>query len=315
MNFVAIDFETANGQRSSACALGIAIVKDGAIAERMSWLIRPPVLNFNHFNTAIHGLRATDVADKPTLAELWACVLPYIEGQVLVAHNAAFDISVLTSTLDVYEIPHPDFHYACTMAIAREIWPGLPTCNLKYLADFLGIQFEHHKADEDAAACAEIAIRACKDANLSSPADFDGPRARFPVDETRHCGGERTAEKTKRRKERNSIRATEIEPSVDFHPHSPFNGRTFVFTGELESMARKDAMQQVVDGGGSCLDNVSKHTDVLVVGGLYAQTFGNGHKTGKLKKAIDLIDEGARLEIIVEDDFLRMLNGSATGQP
>ena len=50
MNWIAIDFETANEKHSSACAMGIAIVADGRIVKRDSWLIRPRKLYFNYYN-------------------------------------------------------------------------------------------------------------------------------------------------------------------------------------------------------------------------------------------------------------------------
>jgi DNA polymerase III subunit epsilon len=45
MSWVAIDFETANETRASACALGVAIVEAGEVIDRASWLIRPPTLD------------------------------------------------------------------------------------------------------------------------------------------------------------------------------------------------------------------------------------------------------------------------------
>ena len=71
MSWVAIDFETANETRGSACALGVAIVEAGQVIDRASWLIRPPTLDFNPYNVMIHGITAADVAAEPAFDSLW----------------------------------------------------------------------------------------------------------------------------------------------------------------------------------------------------------------------------------------------------
>jgi len=161
MNYVALDFETANHSRSSICSVGIAVVKDGNVVERESWLVRPPDLNFHPFFTQIHGIRAEDVIDEPDFKELWASVLKdYLIGKTVLAHNAGFDINVLRYTLDEYLIPHPQLSYQCSVVISRKTWPGLGSYKLNNLAKRFGISFKHHDAAEDAFACAKIVLEA-----------------------------------------------------------------------------------------------------------------------------------------------------------
>lgn len=159
--YVAIDFETANELRSSACALGIAVVDGARIVERRSWLLKPPELRFNPINISIHGIRPADVEDAPGFDEVWPVVRDYLLDRTVIAHNAAFDMGVLTGTLSAFGLPAPDIHYSCTLAIARHVWPALPNHKLGSVADHLGIAFSHHDAAEDAMAAAEIAISAC----------------------------------------------------------------------------------------------------------------------------------------------------------
>lgn len=162
MNFVAVDFETANSRPSSACALGIAVVKDGEMVENRSWLIRPKHNYFSRFNTRIHGISQEDVASEPTFGELWDLFRPLLEGQLIIAHNAAFDLGVLKGTLDSHGIEYPRLDYMCTVRIARKSWPALDSHRLNHIAEHLGIEFRHHRADEDALVCAEIAREACR---------------------------------------------------------------------------------------------------------------------------------------------------------
>lgn len=120
MNFVAIDFETANEQRNSACELGICVVRDGQVVESKAWLIRPPELRFNSFNTYLHGISAREVADKPEFDALWPELRPYLSNQLVLAHNAGFDMSVLRSLMDYYAIPYPDLNYSCSLLMAKK---------------------------------------------------------------------------------------------------------------------------------------------------------------------------------------------------
>ena len=167
MKFTAIDFETANASRASACAIGLVMVENGQIVGRMSHLIRPDPLDFDPFNVSIHGISAADVKDAPTFSELWPILWPRISGP-LIAHNAAFDMSVLRRALDHSGIQYPKTDYFCTRVISSLAWPDYPTFALAHIANILGISFNHHDAEEDARACAIIAIEACNRLGASS---------------------------------------------------------------------------------------------------------------------------------------------------
>ena len=99
MDFIAIDFETANNHPTSACSIGLAFVRDGVLASHTSYLIRPEPFYFDPFTTAIHGLTERDVCQAPTFAQLWPEISAHFEHAVVAAHNAPFDIGVLRSTL------------------------------------------------------------------------------------------------------------------------------------------------------------------------------------------------------------------------
>ena len=59
-NFVAIDFETANNYRNSACAIGIVTVTDNVITDEFYTLIQPPQNQYNYHNILVHGIRPED---------------------------------------------------------------------------------------------------------------------------------------------------------------------------------------------------------------------------------------------------------------
>ncbi|RJQ53588.1 MAG: exonuclease [Actinobacteria bacterium] len=174
MDFTAIDFETANERRDSACALGVVTVEGGEIVEERAMLIRPPELRFNRFNVCIHGIRPEHVAHEPEFDGLWQELRPYLEGRLVLAHNARFDMGVLSASLDLYSMEYPDLRYSCTMRLARKVWPSLRRHRLDTVAGHLGIEFKHHDALEDARACSLIALHAAAELGASSFDDLAG---------------------------------------------------------------------------------------------------------------------------------------------
>lgn len=162
MNFVAIDFETANRYRSSACSMAVVTVEKGEVVHTAYHLIRPPVLEFDYWNTKIHGITAHDVVDQPTFPELWNELKPLLDNKVVVAHNAAFDISVLRSLMTEYQLPTADFKHACTVSLARKVWPGETSYKLSALAERFRLSFKHHHALDDACICAQVAMLAAQ---------------------------------------------------------------------------------------------------------------------------------------------------------
>lgn len=159
---VAIDFETANERRDSACSLGIAVIENLKIVETRSWLIRPPELRFNPINVGIHGISAEDVVREPSFTELFSQIHDYFTQHTLVAHNAAFDMSVLKALLRQLSVEYIAVDYTCSCIMSRRVWPDLPNHKLPTVAEHLGIDLVHHCAEDDARASALIAIECCR---------------------------------------------------------------------------------------------------------------------------------------------------------
>ena len=301
MPWVAIDFETANERPNSACALGIALVEDGRLADRRSWLIRPPTLDFNPYNVMIHGITETDVASEPNFAAIWPDVQQIIQAYPLVAHNAGFDINVLRRCLDEYSLPYPRVQVFCTRVLARKVWPTLESYSLRFVAKHCGISFKHHDAEEDAVACAGVAIRCCDDLHAVDLSELANALNILPgnlsPDEYESCRAKQTSHGAKRFDAQTDI----------FDENHPLFGATVAFTGTLMSMVRDDAMQRVVNVGGNCATSVNRKVSFLVVGDQDFSRFTDGAGSGKLRKAQALRAIGTDIEIISEHDFRRML--------
>ncbi len=158
-DFVAIDFETANGQRSSVCSVGIVIVRDGCIVDKFYSLIQPSPNYYSRWTTAIHGLTRQDTDGQPTFPEVWARIEPLIAGLPLVAHNRPFDESCLKAAFRAYEMEYPDYEFHCTLAASCRTL-RLPSHQLHISAAACGFNLaQHHNALADAEACAAIALK------------------------------------------------------------------------------------------------------------------------------------------------------------
>ena len=161
MNFVAIDFETANYQPNSACAIGLVKVVNGVIADKAVYLIKPPTREFVF--TYIHGLTWRDVAREDDFGKLRPRIESLLKGaEFLAAHNASFDKRVLEACCATYGISMPSLPFQCTVQVARRTWSIYPT-KLSNVCQKLQIELNHHEALSDAMACARIVLAArCK---------------------------------------------------------------------------------------------------------------------------------------------------------
>ncbi|HAH08481.1 MAG TPA: exonuclease [Alphaproteobacteria bacterium] len=157
MRILAIDFETANPNPSSACAIGAVLADREHVLYEYTSLIRPPTQWFAF--TPIHGLRWPDCEAAPAFPAVWDEVLLVAqEADVLVAHNASFDFGVIRACCRHYRLPPPAHPFACSVRLARQAW-GLPANGLAALSERFGIALNHHEALSDARACALIVQR------------------------------------------------------------------------------------------------------------------------------------------------------------
>ena len=157
-NFAAIDFETANFERSSVCSVGVVIVRDGEITDSFYSLIQPEPNYYNYRCMEVHGLCQEDTDDAPVFPEVWAQIAPLIEGLPLVAHNSQFDEGCLKAVFKVYQMDYPDYIFYDTLYASRRTFRYLPNHQLHTVAAECGYDLEnHHHALADAEACAWIA--------------------------------------------------------------------------------------------------------------------------------------------------------------
>lgn len=160
IDFTAIDFETANGSPASACAVGLVRVRDAAVVERRTWLIRPPLAHdvFLPFNVQLHGISREMTRGADTWESQLPGLLEFLGDDVLVAHNARFDVGVLLASSLATQMPLPPLRYFCSLRLARRSYE-LHSYRLPVAAEAAGFQtLIHHDPMSDAEASAAIVV-------------------------------------------------------------------------------------------------------------------------------------------------------------
>jgi DNA polymerase-3 subunit epsilon len=175
-DFTSLDFETANRSRVSICAAGLAVFEDGGLTEAPYWLVRPPKGKgwfLPEFTENYHGLTRFDVQDAPEFPAIAPEFLARLtRADIVIAHNAPFDIGLLRATLKHFGLVCPEFDYLCTCRAARRVWPDLPNHKLDTLAAHIGHEFHHHHAKDDAEAAGRVLLAMMKHVSANTPREL-----------------------------------------------------------------------------------------------------------------------------------------------
>lgn len=167
MRYLAFDVETPNFRNDRISAIGLALIENGSICDRFYTLVDPETY-FDPFNVELTGITPEAVHNAPDFRDLWAQIGNAVtaEDTVLIAHNAPFDMRVLSCCIRDYGMACPDLlPYACTCNMARRFYPAMPDHKLNTMCTLFGIPLDHHQADSDACACAQLLIRYIENGN------------------------------------------------------------------------------------------------------------------------------------------------------
>ena len=167
LDYITIDFETANQYGNSAISIGLVRYIDGKETDCMYELICPPTDYFvQEWIDQIHHLTYEDVKNAPKFPEVWdKKVQPFIEktpGLPLVAHNAKFDMGVIWDACSFYHHKLPGYNYFCSLQIAKKVWPEYEKHALTFLGEKFGITYLAHEALEDSRTCGLVVALAAQ---------------------------------------------------------------------------------------------------------------------------------------------------------
>lgn len=168
MNFIALDFETANYEPTSICQVGLAVFEDNVLTKTYSQLIKPTPYYFAPSHTAVHGLSYADVIDKKYFPDYWDNLYEILNNNYIVAHNAHFDLRILYKTLTYFKLPMPNIKFACTYILSTQLIK-IQRYNLKSVAQHFGIEeFNHHNALDDAITAGYILLNLMQQSQIFS---------------------------------------------------------------------------------------------------------------------------------------------------
>lgn len=156
--YIAFDVETPNMRNNRISSIGIAVVENNKITDSFTTLVNPETY-FQSFNIALTGIDDTLIKDAPAFPQLWKQIEPIFNSGILIAHNAPFDMRVLSHCLNDYQIEwKSEVDYACTCRMGQACYPFLTNHKLNTMCDALHIDLDHHKADSDSLACAKLLL-------------------------------------------------------------------------------------------------------------------------------------------------------------
>lgn len=234
--------------------------------------------------TALTGISNEMVADAPSIEDVLPRFLEFIGEDLVVGHNVHFDVNFIYDYAEDFELKPFSNDLVDTLRLSRRLYPELQSHKLSALAAHFGVEPDgEHRALADC-----VTTQKC----LSAMEIYAAQNGGIPE----------SAEDLYRK-----LSKTIVAETSDFDPDSLIYGRTFAFTGKLERMTRKEAMQAVVNAGGHCTDGVVAETNYLVLGNNdYCKAIKDG-KSAKQKKAEKMKLNGADIESISESVFCDML--------
>ena len=316
-SFLAIDFETANSDRKSACAIGIAESINGTITRSDHYLIKPPedYGGFDGFNVTLHGITSQKVEKEKDFNHVWAqiCASYPVAEFPITCHNAGFDMRVLRDLLNYHELISKDFWFYDTLLFSKMIWPDLSNYKLSTLSKKLSFPHNHHNPESDALACAMVAMNHLqtlkKNTLLEIASSFGLGLGRFQKLDTKRTSeiGLHQVLNHASISKPDFLGPMKTTQEFDLEVLGGFSGLHVVFTGELSSMTRRNATAKVEGLGARVSSSITKNTNMIIVGMSDFANYSNGNKSRKLKDAERLVEAGHDIVIIDEEDFIRMI--------
>lgn len=284
LNFVAIDFETAN-HLQMACQVGITVVIDGEIKETITKLIQPPGNQYDVNFKNVHHITEDMTKNMPTFDVVWQEISQYFIGTTLVAHQKSADETILYKNLDYYGIMSMGIKkFLCTYQIYNR---GLEELCAGFHIDFSN----HHDAGFDSFACAQFYINY----NAGIEPDLDAMN-----------------------KYRDEIKNTKIKRDFGKHericgdvlkkdlsgadPNNPFYDRKVVITGTF-SFDRRDLAIKLKKMGADVDTGITKKTNYVII--------GDDPGYAKIEKLEKLLHDGYTIRKLSEMDIMRIFAGEA----
>lgn len=283
-DFIALDVETANEEYWSICQIGLAYFKDGQLVDTWKSYVNPET-EFSYMNISIHGITPEMVKGAITLPELFHTVRETVPGAI-VAHHMPFDRLAFQRCANHVGGNLFDCHWLDTARVARRTWEEVRQkgYSLSNLSKMLDIRHDcPHDALDDAITAGQVLLKAVESSGVTIHEWLTRSKAK-----------------------RYSTNLREIA-NAEPDPDGSLYGEVIVFTGAL-SMTRVEAARLAYQAGCNIDVGVTRNTTLLVVGGQDISKLAGHDKSGKHRKAEELIQKGLPIRIIGEVDFQQLIS-------
>lgn len=294
-DYIVLDLETTglSSDHDEIIEVSALKVHCGKIIDRYETLIHP-LQEIPSFISDLTGITNDMVLNAPYFSDILSELIDFIGNLYIVGHNVNFDINFLyDSLMNAAGVPLMN-DYIDTLRISRKLYPNMQHHKLINLIEYLDIVPDGnlHRASQDTYCTLQCFLKMQEDVSnrFKNPSDF------FALFKKRYAWA-------------NKIDSRLITAEVtEFDTSHPLYGKTCVFTGTLDRISRREAMQLVANLGGCLGNGVTRKTDYLILGNNdYCTTIKDGKST-KQKKAEELILKGFDIQIMPEDVFYDLVN-------
>ncbi|MDF2843823.1 MAG: hypothetical protein K0R00_2249 [Herbinix sp.] len=294
--FTFVDVETPNYKNDSICSIGVICQENGQELFSQYFLVNPEA-KFDYFNTKLHGITPKIVENALPFSMVWEEIKEYFTNAIVVAHNATFDLSVISKALNTYGITVSNINYICTVAkarrhISKEIYGSF---KLDVLSKAFQIELEqHHNAMCDTIACKGL---------------FNIFADKFGIDNKdvkihRSSGeGVSNPKKSVVHKPVNIISGLGYGSSDCFELN--LQGKVCCLSGNFVRGSKSDVEALIVNSGGSCVTGLNKSVDYLIVGGQGSGDWKYGNYGAKIRKALEMQEKGSHIVIVKEESLFK----------
>lgn len=291
------DIEILNQDPASLCAIGIVELQDKKIISTYYSLIKPKNLSYDSYRYKIHHIKPQSLYKEKTFEEVWKDIHHYFENTIVVSHDIQGDMMNLRAALKQNHLVYPRLLMSCTNVLAHLIYPDLQKYNLKDLSQIIGFEFQAHHALEDAKACAYLLVEMLEHVGVESLYDL---HQQFHLE-----FGE-----MKENYYRNIISAESVHQLLEMNQKEDalLYHQSVCFTGKL-TMPRELLEEKTKEVCALSTNQVSTHTNYLVIGGKGYRKVRFGKENKKVQKALQLMKQGQDLRIIHEKEYLELLEG------
>lgn len=289
-DFTIIDIETTGYSTNFDEILEVGAIKyqNNKKIEEFSSLINTKIYDNDIIEKT--GITNEMLSTAPKKKEVLEKFYRFIGNDILVGYNVNFDINFLYDNIEEDLNVYLQNDFVDIMRIAKKYLKQLEHHRLKDVIEFYNIDIKSlHRSLNDCEACKQC---------------LDSLKQDIQNNTTLEELFKHSTNKNSSYSHLSKLLKAETDAFDEAHP---LYSKYCVFTGVLDKMTRKQAMQIVLNLGGNVEDRITKNTNFLIIGNLdFCKSIKEG-KSNKHKKALQYANQGQDIQIIAENDFYDMI--------